>query len=492
MINILKKLPDTYHLALDLINEGSLKREELPYVYEIFTDKKYSEYHSLKNELLFAIKKFSHLLDGNLFYNAFKINKKQMDKFLKVEPKIAYFPIADNKNVYISKVYVYELNDNTFPNTFPNSSQTIIDAINDLQRILNKNFFVSFDSEPFTDISFQLAIASTFFVEDEFREKYIFSGSLDKSGNVLPVGFEEKKKEISKKDKKLFISYRSIKNIKDLQFLNTDSLNIPFIQLFAKTFKELENNFNIISNNISNFLNAFSIQELSIFHEDLISNDLSLWDEFLKEVKEKLDYIFSLPFNVTLHFLGSLSAFSFAIGIMLGAKKKVVIYHFQDGEIFKVMDLSNSLRVIKSKAKNFKYLNTTFKSINSSNEAGIIIYFASHDPGKSAEQFLLNLKCNIIKLALNEFQGNIPVNDTNLWIEIVRELYSAIDDIEEKLNKKIEKFHFIFSIPVPIAFALGMALGDYKKIAVYNFDKSISDYKLVLDSKKSKFLKNFY
>jgi len=45
------------------------------------------------------------------------------------------------------------------------------------------------------------------------------------------------------------------------------------------------------------------------------------------------------------------------------------------------------------------------------------------------------------------------------------------------------------SIPVPVAFGFGMAYGDCQKIAVYNYDKSLSTYKKVADSDLSKNLK---
>ncbi|WP_457622954.1 SAVED domain-containing protein, partial [Persephonella sp.] len=99
---------------------------------------------------------------------------------------------------------------------------------------------------------------------------------------------------------------------------------------------------------------------------------------------------------------------------------------------------------------------------------------ASHNPYADVESFLKDEKRDypIVKIESKEFQGNIPLPkdfeelDDDYWIRYVSEIYSALNILKNIYN--IKRFHFFLSVPVPIAFGLGMAVGHFWDGIIYN------------------------
>jgi len=498
MNNLLNNLQDNtyYNIVSALIKEGELLKKDLPYVYNLFIDKRFSDFHTLKTELLFSIRKYRKLYNKKLFELIFGKNLQ----ILEVDPVRVYFPVIKDKKAYLSEAYIFILDNPTQLLTFPNTQEEIVENLKKIKLIVKKDFFVAFRSIPFSGSSFMLSIISAFFVKKEIIENFIFSGTVDENCKIERLKYLKIKKSLSKKYDKFFISAEQLKNISEIKYLNSETINLPFVQLFGKNINELRKNFEFLKSQLNEtdkvWLKILDLKEkdLSIFSENFIKNDLKKWDSLLSQFYRKIKNLYSIHFKkINIHFLCSLSAFAFGMGVILGAKRKLSIYHFQDGSIFKVYDfINNSPRAIKEKVKDFSIIEYR-KILNNSDEAGIIIYLASHNPGKLAQDFICNdLKANFIEISLKEKQGNIPVKNSNLWINIVREIYTLINNIEEILQNKIKKFHLILSIPVPIAFCLGMCLGDYKNLNVYNYEKVKNCYTLVLSSEKTKFFKNFF
>ncbi|GEM_PF-6915612 len=516
MNDIFSKLYDPYYYELvsTCLNDGSFNRRDIPVLYRLFKDKEFSHYHKLKHSLFSALKKYSHLLDYTLLSDSLGCQVNQLPYFIESQPIIADFPIVRNDYSDISKVHLYPTVYKDFPLTFPNCSQEIFQALYAIQKFTGKNFFLSFESEPFTDTSFSLSVAAALLLKDAPLKNFIFSGVVDSQGNVYNVAFMKEKSDKAHSQKRYLVSYPHIQHLNELSCLNVDTLNIPFIQLFGKSQNDLQNSFSSICSMLSqsdtllpNILGV-KLSDTTLYLSSFIENDLDKWDTLLGEFVEKVKIIYSLPYHINLHLLGTLSAFAFGMGVILGAKRSFAIYHFQDSKFIKLFDfIGNSARSLKSKTKplnilndgqtlEFKYIECKIEKVEGSSEVAVIIHFASHNPGKDSEEFVEDfLKSSSAKISLKERLGNIPIDNIEIWICIVSELYSLIDMLPDILNKRLSKFHFIFSVPVPVAFGLGMALGDYKNIAVYNFDK-ISDekgsYKKVLDSQISKNFRNFF
>lgn len=482
--------PESYQLILSCIKDGSIIKKDLKFFYELFYLKRYSQFHRLKKEFLFLIKREQRFLDEKLFSKAFGKDFKELKEILENETLVASFPLVKEDSGRIANVFVVHVNSENIPLTFPNTSQDIILNLKKIKKLINKNFFVAFDIDNFTGNSYNLAIASTFFVDKRVLDKFVFTGNIGSNGEVLKVNDLRTKKKLAMKSKKFFICHNNLQKLEDLKQLNQPDIEIPFIQLFGKPKSELKRNF-LSLKGFASFLNLTE-KDCAIYTEKLIENSPQVWENFLKQAIKKLNRIYSLPFDVTINYLGSLSSFSFALGIVFGAKRKVKIYHFQDGNIFKIFDFcNNSLRRIKEKKRNIEFLeyNLKFKEFSGKPEISFSLFLASHNPHHDVENYVKkNLKTSLIEISLKNNQGNIPVDNQKLWIEIAKELFTIIDEIPGK----IEKYHFFMSMPVPLAFVLGMSIGDYKKNSIYNYDKFLSDYIPVLDSEKTEFLKNFF
>jgi hypothetical protein len=73
-----------------------------------------------------------------------------------------------------------------------------------------------------------------------------------------------------------------------------------------------------------------------------------------------------------------------------------------------------------------------------------------------------------------ELKGSLPLSLD--WTEVVSEIYEAFNRIYDRGYKK---FHLVMSVPNTIAFALGMAVGNYWDVVVWSYFKTLKDYKPV-------------
>jgi hypothetical protein len=219
--------------------------------------------------------------------------------------------------------------------------------------------------------------------------------------------------------------------------------------------------------------------------------DKTIWNNLLKETKDKINNIYKKFPKANLHLLGSLATFMFAVGIIITSKKKYCIYHFQDNELVKVMDLcKKTARSLKGEKKE-KFNHIEIEEVkNNSDKLSIILYLASHNPKQDAYSFIdKNLKSNKIFIKTVSNQGNLPLDNQEKWINMVTEIYSAIDNFQNNSKTTIKSHHFFMSLPVPIALALGMAIGDYKQNHIYQYDKENQTYFEILNSKDCEDLK---
>jgi len=92
-------------------------------------------------------------------------------------------------------------------------------------------------------------------------------------------------------------------------------------------------------------------------------------------------------------------------------------------------------RALKEKKDAIKYLKYTIKRSNNT-ELSIIIYLASHNPKIDANDFIeQHLKTSVLEISINT-PGNIPVNKSEMWVDIISEIYTLINDIGICLKSK--------------------------------------------------------
>ena len=489
-----------YKIIEQCIKDGSIKQDSLPYCYSLFSKTEFSEYRSLKSNFLQSVFTYEHLFNVEYLCEHLQITENDCYALKNAKIKKAYFPVTSHNNGNESELqelifFDAELESSIL--TFPNENNHVKDALVSVSKALKRNFFIMFDNY-FAGRSFSLAAAASALLKEDKLKHFAFSGEVKENGNIAKVENLPAKRKISEEKGFFFVSPDSMDNLNELTKLSAETIHIPFIQLFGKKKSELEKNLERISDN--EIVNDYKIwvgilggdNSLVFTHtEGMLENIIEVWDKLLLEFYEKINKLYQLPYYVNIHFLGSLSAFAFLSGIVFGAKNKITIYHYQDGDIFRVMDFSKkSARLLKSKTKKYEKIKYSVEYTGTESEdAAIVIYLASHNPKNDAQKYIKShLKCGLLFICLENNQGNIDLNEDD-WIKTVAEIYSLVDEAGELIGKSIRKYHFFMSIPVPVAFGFGMAYGDYKKIAVYNYDKSQSTYKKVADSDLSRNLK---
>jgi len=482
------------------IKDGNIQQDALVYYYSLFSKPEFLKYRRLKSYFLQSIFTYDYLFNIEYLCEHLQITENDCYALKNAKIKRAYFPVTPHNNGNESEIrklifFDAELESNTL--TFPNENNHVKSALESVSKALKRKFFIMFD-DYFAGRSFSLAAVAAALLKEDKLKYFAFSGEVKENGTITKVENLPAKRKISEEKGLFIVSPDSVDNLNQLKKLNAETVHIPFIQLFGKQKTELEKNLVKISDNdlVKDYKIWIEIlgrdRSLVFTHtEGLLENSIEVWDRLLRDFSEKINKLYQLPYSVNIHFLGSLSAFAFLSGIVFGAKNKITIYHYQDGGIFRVMDFSDkSARLLKSKTKKYEKIKYSLEYTETESEdAAIVIYLASHNPKNDAQKYIKsNLRCSLLFICLENNQGNIGLNEDD-WIKTVAEIYTLVDEASEIIGCNIKKYHFFMSVPVPVAFGFGMAYGDYKKIAVYNYDKGMNTYKKVADSDLSKNLK---
>lgn len=470
-------------IYLDLISHGKLKAEELPICYSLFSQNNLPiEYRNIRSAFFESIFKYEGHFSLDLLSKHLGIREDdalELKTYIKTK-KTVYFPIADQNTSKIAKLHII-FTDGSIPLTFPSETADFKKSLQTVYEATNIPFF-AYSDDIFTGDSFTLALAAGLIAKDADLKRYCFTGSVKIDGTVGEVELIEQKNMI--KDKKL-ISFNVIRKIEELNYFNETIIDVPFVQLFGKPESYLENNLNYLKSQckyweIFCYINEIKEDELYLFTENIISfsnNGLTDIKGFFDKFIQSLKKIYDATHNVRLNLLGSLASFAFGMGIILGAKKSFRIHHFQDEKYFLAIDMSDNGRKIKEKKTEYKYISFETEINNSSDELTIILYLASHNPKGYDKDF----KTNKIYICSKNSQGNIPPYP-DIWMEMVSEMYSAIDNFSFENNINIKIYNFILSVPVPIALALGMAIGDYKQVRIFQYDKESQQYVCISDN----------
>ncbi|HEK25336.1 MAG TPA: SAVED domain-containing protein [Hydrogenobaculum sp.] len=495
--------------AINCILDGSLRSEDIEEIYDIIKEQK-------DDELFYAFYEFLRKNQDNINYDKLEeatgIPRSILEHIFYEKPKIAYFPSISLQDGRLCKAIVFIFDDGinvtslprftTLPHTNSLNYKEGIEAVRKIfkKRYPNKDFFVMFDSN-FKGSSFTLALLSALFLKEETLKKFAFTGDVKESEDILKVNYLDQKKKIAQDAQLKLITYEDVSNVEELlYYLGEGPIDIPFINI-NRGLDEALNSLEKLENAMKEQIKFFSLEKLSKFFnidkEDLILTTESLppiteedlskenpWIKAVLEFESKLKNIYDKVGSRkrVIHFVGSISSLVFGLGVKFGSRKPVVVYHYQADTYNMVLDLSDEdkLRRIKHIKENLELLK--LENIKSANqeEVGVVIYFASHSPLGDVLRFSENKNLDIFLIEAKDLKGNIPIpkkNEENfftllnLWSEIVREIYSALN----MLKDRYKKLHIFLSVPVPIAFCLGMAVGHFMNATIYNYNTKSQD-----------------
>jgi len=429
-----------------------------------------SGYPGLEFLAIKVLKKFSHEFERKQIKEALRLSDKELDSFLSNVAVEFQFPIVNGEFGKLAEGIVIELDSNRVI-----SNKVNINKI----PLLKKGYIVFFDSD-FEGNSFQAPLFIALQLKS-YPKNLLFTGAIKSDGTISSDMIEVKKK-LADKYKKNLISKGNI--IKLAEILKEKKMEIPVListNCSNVDLKKLAESANVDIDGIC--------QLISISEDELLLSipkylDLSVnWNSYVQVVIEGLRRIKSyaetyvdIPiFHVALRAPSSLAM---GIGASIGTGKlPIALYHYEPAKGYlKLIELIEKSRTIKGKVDEFKEIRLNEKFNKGSSNCVIAIRLASHSPeGMPLENLVSSVKGDLFLIEHQKYTGNLPVNIN--WTRIVAELRTAIEEI----HKSYPEIHIVMSMPVIIAFALGMALGHYWNINLYQFDIKKGKYCKVLN-----------
>ncbi len=346
--------------------------------------------------------------------------------------------------------------------------QAVSTHVEKICRILKENLSVFFDTDIVED-SFMLPLYIALKCK-KHDKPWVFTGGLEENLNIKPPAFVQLKEEACKKSGKILFTQRDFSNaIEVLDFLTKENHEVPFLASFSdkRSTEYLEHSFQKLISKVENHSKREVFEKIS--GAPLLYQSSSLRKkDFVKQARRIHEIIDAIICNGGIPHISLLAPASLAmgIGIMLGSQNPVVLYHYQGNEYHKVIDLRKDIRTIKKLKDINSFKKIYFEQSGDGKNCAFIIQFASHAPSADAEEFIRQKKLNAVVIKI--FHKNLGEIATGDWTDEVNELMSLTQFVKTK--RHFERFHFFLSVPVPIAFAFGMALGHFSSGSIYQYN----------------------
>jgi len=425
-------------------------------LYNQFWDLPYSHQY----ELITYSKEKGVFPSVETFKKVFKVSEESVKEFFRAEYRTFRFPVvsSEGKGELVNAIVIKNLKE-----VITNLKQ-IKRHLSPIKEFLNSGFAVFFDRE-FAGASFQLPTVLNLYVEN-LPEDALFTGAVDKKGNIKSVdGIEEKKKLAKELGLRLVEPYHfnTVDEIKEL--LDAKIYKMPIY--ITKTQDRWEGEF-------KSFLKATGISEhylkklevlIGLETKPIITGQLTgkVWEEVLREFWRRFkETEKKLHSKEEWHIaINGPSALAFALGVLFGSQKPFVFYHYQNNSYYPIV--VENVRQLKERNKQLQKVR--FKFEKRGKNLVVMLSFAHHDMESKVKEYISQRLENPSYLLIeSESSGNISVEDMK---DVAKECASLIQDI--KKEQSFDEFHFFFSTPVPIAFMVGLAFGHYEEGWIYNY-----------------------
>lgn len=223
-----------------------------------------------------------------------------------------------------------------------------------------------------------------------------------------------------------------------------------------------------------------------VFHrESLLPTDSDSWKQDLAKVQRKFWRLAErVPGRKVYHFfVNGPAAFALGMGAMLGSRTEYVFYQYVAGgegtvyqpQIdFRPTEYPQGPHILKTRVDTFEHIRVEGKdSIPAEYEGEILaaIHLAGHNPRGEVERFNKDRKWPLVFID-SEYGGTIPLDGD--WVRIAREISNVL--LELAADRRVDRLHLFLSMPLPLAFAVGSALGPFVRASVYNYFPSEGTY----------------
>ncbi|WP_333785232.1 SAVED domain-containing protein [Thermocrinis sp.] len=416
--------------------------------------------HSHQYELIAYSKEKSVFPSVETFREVFKVSKESVKEFFRAEYRTFRFPVvsSEGKGELVNALVIKNLKE------VITNLKEIKRHLNPIREFLKGGFAVFFDRE-FAGASFQLATVLNLYVEN-LPEDALFTGAIDKKGNIKSVnGIEEKKRLTKELGLRLVEPYHfnTVDEIK--QLLDAESYQIPIY--ITKTQDRWEGEF-------KSFLKATGISEdylkklevlIGLETKPIITGQLNqeAWEHVLREFWKKFkETERKLHSKERWHIaINGPSVLAFALGVLFGSQKPFVFYHYQNNAYHPIF--VDNVRELKERKENLEKIEYRFEK--GGENLVVMLSFAHHEMEGDVKNYISKELENPSYLILRaKGGGNIQVEDMK---EVAKESASVIQNLRKE--NTFENFHFFISTPVPIAFMVGLSFGHYGEGYLYNY-----------------------
>lgn len=226
-----------------------------------------------------------------------------------------------------------------------------------------------------------------------------------------------------------------------------------------------------------------SYRRTIVFRSSLPEREPSKWAEVINDTQELVDrFADALSGRKIYHiFIQGPASLAIGLGAVFGWKHPLIAYQWI-GEGYKpVLDLRENPRRIKERATELRFINIdpgAFQEI--SEDTAVVLCLASHDPQGMVERYLRENNLNWKMIVVKSTYGSTLTEDD--WVPVIQEINQVFHRI--CINTEVKRIHLFHSMPVALAFGLGMSLGHFVPVIVYNWKRDEASYYPVLELNK--------
>jgi hypothetical protein len=261
--------------------------------------------------------------------------------------------------------------------------------------------------------------------------------------------------------------------------------NVPFLIVVGKPKNEYRDTLNEVELawmhyqlNVELIKKTFRLhqEDWTYYREQKLSSKPKEWHDTLIEIGEKFwSMAANLPGRKAYHFImNGPASLALALGATIGSRNAFVFYHYMAGtgnsSYHKVVDfsdknISEGTHRLKTRIAEFQYVQIFGVENISRNRSEVLvaIHLAGHNPIGDVEARSKETGLPMITIQ-SKFAGTIPLDAD--WIRLSQEVATVLLNLSGNAN--IQRMHLFLSMPIPIAFCVGAALGKFVRATVYN------------------------
>lgn len=233
-------------------------------------------------------------------------------------------------------------------------------------------------------------------------------------------------------------------------------------------FRQVEQHFNV------------RYESLLAHRPETLPNDPRVWHEFLEESQQDVrQFLEHVPGPRVYHVaVRGPASLALGVGSLLGTRVKSVAYHHDGSQYHPVIDLLQDTRQIKTALQNpedLQYISVRFPKTLAADTA-VVLDLAGHVASGHVQRYLSLQEAPIPLVQVsNTYNGHLQEES---WTPVVREIFTAFSRLQRE--PIVERIHLFHSMPIGLALGVGMALGAFVPVTVYNWDRDQGTYYAVL------------